>query len=296
MVFILRLGPESLASYSIIYVPLTAPQAPVLQCTCAEHEPGLHSALSRGRSSSGHGCEAWGTVMVLADTARVWTTTPSGATSLQVTGRVFTPTPQVREHCEDNGRVHGVHYITPHTISIKVGLIYCKPLLMFETHNFTPVPMKSLNSLWPNDDIWWHRSGSKIIQIMASCLTSHLSEGNFTRDTSAINHWNKLENYLYKISFNSTRGQWVKLDMSTACRRLKSPQSLSGTSAHPTMATLVNIVVMNGWLTSFSFQVNRLFHSSDKALSDSWPWNFNSKVKVMGVVKEQGHMIDPVSY
>ena len=33
--------------------------------------------------------------------------------------------------------------------------------------------------------------------------------------------------------------------MSTARRRLKSPQSLSGTSAHPTRVTLVNIMVMN---------------------------------------------------
>ena len=41
----------------------------------------------------------------------------------------------------------------------------------------------------------------------------------------------------------------IKLDMSTARRRLKSPQSLSGTSAH--MVRLVNIMVMNGWLTSF---------------------------------------------
>ena len=47
----------------------------------------------------------------------------------------------------------------------------------------------------------------------------------------------------------------LKLDMSTACRRLKSPQSLSGTSAHPTMVILVNIMVMNGWLASFSFHV-----------------------------------------
>ena len=39
--------------------------------------------------------------------------------------------------------------------------------------------------------------------------------------------------------------------MSTACRCLKSPRSLSGTSAHPTMVTQVNIMVMNGWLTSF---------------------------------------------
>ena len=57
--------------------------------------------------------------------------------------------------------------------------------------------------------------------------------------------------------------------MSTAHRCLKSPQSLSGTSAHPTMVTLVNIMVMNGWLTSFSFHVNRPSHSWDKAISDS---------------------------
>ena len=57
--------------------------------------------------------------------------------------------------------------------------------------------------------------------------------------------------------------------MSTARRRLKSPQSLSGTSAHPTTVTLANIMVMNGWLTSFSFHVNRPSHSWDKAISDS---------------------------
>ena len=77
--------------------------------------------------------------------------------------------------------------------------------------------------------------------------------------------------------------------MSTACRCLKLPQSISGTSAHPTMVTLVNIMVMNGWLTSFLFHVNWLFHSWDKAISDpdleistprssSWMW---SKGKVM---------------
>ena len=76
-----------------------------------------------------------------------------------------------------------------------------------------------------------------------------------------------------------------------ACRRLKSPQSLSGTSAHPTMVTLVNIMVMKGWLTSFSFHVNRPSHSRDKAISDT-----RVKVKVMGVVKGQGHTIGPVSY
>ena len=62
---------------------------------------------------------------------------------------------------------------------------------------------------------------------------------------------------------------YAQLDMSTARRRLKSPQSLSGTSAHLTMVTLVNIMVMNGQLTSCSFHVNRLSHSWDKATSDS---------------------------
>ena len=75
--------------------------------------------------------------------------------------------------------------------------------------------------------------------------------------------------------------------MSTARRRLKSPRSLSGTSAHPTMVTLVNIMVTNGRLTFFSFHVNQPPHSWYKAISHSdletprsrsWVW---SKGKVI---------------
>ena len=61
------------------------------------------------------------------------------------------------------------------------------------------------NSLWPGDAIWWHRSGSTLAQVMACCLMApshylnqywlvtskvqwHLSKGNHTRDTSAINY------------------------------------------------------------------------------------------------------------
>ena len=66
-----------------------------------------------------------------------------------------------------------------------------------------------VNSLWPtgSDAIWHHRPGSTSAQVMACCLTApshHLSqcwliiskvqwdspEGNFRRDTSAINQWN----------------------------------------------------------------------------------------------------------
>ena len=66
--------------------------------------------------------------------------------------------------------------------------------------------------------------------------------------------------------------KWIQpeLDMLTARRPLKSPQSLSGTSAHPTKVTLINIMVMNGWLTSFLFHVDRSSHSWDKAISDSY--------------------------
>ena len=52
-------------------------------------------------------------------------------------------------------------------------------------------------------------------------------------------------------------------------QHLKSPRSLSSTFAHPIMVTLVNIMVMNGWLTSFSFHVNRPSHFYDKLISDS---------------------------
>ena len=47
---------------------------------------------------------------------------------------------------------------------------------------------------------------------------------------------------------------FYQLDMSTARRCLKSPRSVYGTSAHPIMVTQVNIMVMNGWLTSFLFK------------------------------------------
>ena len=70
---------------------------------------------------------------------------------------------------------------------------------------------QEVNSLWPSDAIWWQRSGSTLAQVMACCLMAsshylnqcwliinkvvwHSSKGMFTRDTSAINHWNYLEN------------------------------------------------------------------------------------------------------
>ena len=87
-----------------------------------------------------------------------------------------------------------------------------------------------------------------------------------------------------------------RVHMSTACQRLKSPKSLSGTSAHPTMVTLVNMMVMNGLLPSFLFHVNRLVPFLRWSYFRLWPWKINFKVKVMGVVKGQGHTIGPEAY
>ena len=60
--------------------------------------------------------------------------------------------------------------------------------------------------------------------------------------------------------------------MSTARRCRKSPRSLFGTSAHPTMVTLVNIMVLNERLTYFSFHVNQPPHSWWSYFR-LWPWN-----------------------
>ena len=67
-----------------------------------------------------------------------------------------------------------------------------------------------INSLWPCDAMWRHRSGSTLAHVIACCLTApshylnqcwliisqvlwHSSKGSFPRNTSAINHYNQLE-------------------------------------------------------------------------------------------------------
>ena len=69
------------------------------------------------------------------------------------------------------------------------------------------------NSLGRSDAIWWQRSGSTLAQVMACSLMAsrhylkqrwliiskvewYSSKGKFTRDTSAINHWNWKIKYL----------------------------------------------------------------------------------------------------
>ena len=125
-----------------------------------------------------------------------------------------------------------------------------------------------------------------------SCNRHHFSSSTHLMANGwIITYITTIYNYMDPAWLFLTKGNLMisfsKLYMSAACRRLKSPWSLSGTSAHPTMVTLVNIMVMNGWLTYFLFIVNHPPHSWDKAISNfdletprsrSWVW---SKGKVI---------------
>ena len=81
-------------------------------------------------------------------------------------------------------------------------------------HFSVPVRMSllHLNSFWPSDGIWQHKSRSTLVQAMACCLTApnhnlnqcwliisqvlwHLPEDNFTGNAQYIHPWFEFENY-----------------------------------------------------------------------------------------------------
>ena len=82
----------------------------------------------------------------------------------------------------------------------------------------------------PSDAIWHWRSWSTLVQIMACCLTApshylnqcwliiskvlwHLSEDIIIRRFDDINQQSKIEDYIFKITLRSPKGQWVKISM-----------------------------------------------------------------------------------
>ena len=84
------------------------------------------------------------------------------------------------------------------------------------------------NALGPNDTIWRHRSGSTLAQVMAWCQTApshylnqcwlnisvavwHSAENDFTRNAQDICPWYQFENYWFKTSTTSFRGQGVNV-------------------------------------------------------------------------------------
>ena len=83
------------------------------------------------------------------------------------------------------------------------------------------------NSLWPSDTICRHRTGSTLDQVMACWLTApshylnqcwfiiskvlwHSSEDIIKRRFKNTNQKSKIENYSFKSTLRSHRGQWVK--------------------------------------------------------------------------------------
>ena len=91
----------------------------------------------------------------------------------------------------------------------------------------SPGTNQDLNSLGPSDSIWCWRSGSTLAQVMACCLTApshylnqcwliiskvlwHSSEDIIIRWFEDINQYSKIEDYIFKITLRSPRGQWVK--------------------------------------------------------------------------------------
>ena len=90
-----------------------------------------------------------------------------------------------------------------------------------------------LNSLWPRDTIWHWRYWSTLVQEMASCLMApshylnqcwliisedlwYSPESNFTVVAQDICPWNEFENYQFKITATSPRGQWA-YDIKRSC-------------------------------------------------------------------------------
>ena len=84
------------------------------------------------------------------------------------------------------------------------------------------------NSLGPGGAIWRWRSVSTLVQVMACCLTApshylkqcwliiskvlwHSSEDIIIRRFADTNQWSKIEDYIFKITLRSPRGQWVKI-------------------------------------------------------------------------------------
>ena len=104
-------------------------------------------------------------------------------------------------------------------------------------------------------------------------------------------HW---EIYVLAMTAISSRPQ-NKLDMSTARRCLKSPQSLYGTSTHPTMVT--HRSQSWSWMINSQPFLSMSISAPPPFLKKGYhkPWPLNYKVKVMGVVKGQDHTVSSVS-
>ena len=115
-------------------------------------------------------------------------------------------------HVQIDGHILGLHSIDMFVLNLRyVCFNVCGNQIFFswDTEN-SALDLENWRSrLWPrpSNAIWYHISGSALVQVMACCLTAqshypnqcwliisevlwHSSEGNFTRDTSATKYSN----------------------------------------------------------------------------------------------------------
>ena len=119
-------------------------------------------------------------------------------------------------------------------------MTYCKSQWL---SNFSFLHKYHVNSLWPSDIIWRHKSGPTVAPASACFLTApnhclgqcwpiiskvqwHSSEGYVTRDTSAIYHWNKLE--ITNLQFDSN----PQVDNGLLTRRVLMAHTCAGELAY----------------------------------------------------------------
>ena len=107
--------------------------------------------------------------------------------------------------------ISGLHCISASSLSswwlnsCQLHVIRTQENIQLRNFNQSSTSFSVFNSLWPIDAVWHYRSGSTLAQVMVCCLTapSHYlnqcwlviskvqwqsSEGDSTRDTSAINN------------------------------------------------------------------------------------------------------------
>ena len=78
-----------------------------------------------------------------------------------------------------------------------------------------------INSLWPSDAKWRHKSGTTLAQVTACCLTAIYHQyspvtfiwGQFRTDNSSINHLKELQKFCIQILFKFSRGRWVQISV-----------------------------------------------------------------------------------
>ena len=109
-------------------------------------------------------------------------------------------------------------------IWMKIQLLFIKMNLKMLSMTWCPfrIGLNFLNILWPSDTTWWHRYWSILAQAMVCCLreTSHYLNQcpllinkvlwYFTAGAQTNILYNGFENYTYKITDTSLRGQWVE--------------------------------------------------------------------------------------